>query len=185
MSLSLKDIAAHGHVRRWHTARVRREQTLGEHVGLVAMIALELHRSLAPYASDRANASRFLWSCASLMEASLLHDAPEIEFGDTPSPAKSFFHSKLGLLMDHATEEAFWGARGLDGGPLATLRPGLLEVLRHADLLEAWLFYRQEGLDPQKMAAIQADLDAAHERLSPTLKAASLAMVNRYLAEVA
>ncbi|MBS1729827.1 MAG: HD domain-containing protein [Bacteroidetes bacterium] len=176
MSLSLKDIAAHGHVRRWHTARVRREQTLGEHVGLVAMIALELLRAASSVEG---------WSCASLIEAALFHDAPETEFGDTPSPAKSFFLNKLGLPVDRATEEAFWGARGQSGGPLSSLRPSLQDILRHADLLEAWLFYRQEGLDPQKMAAIQADLDAAHERLSPALKAASLAMVNRYLREVA
>lgn len=182
MTLSLKDIAAHGHVRRWHTARVRREQTLGEHVGLVAMIALELHALLM---SDMA--SGFYYGPEQrgpLVIAALHHDAPETQFGDTPSPAKAHFFQHHGFALDHATEQAFWTKREVRP-PLCDMPGHLLQIVRHADLLEAWLFYRQEGLDAEKMAAIQAELDAATERLSPALKAASTAMVQKYLAEVA
>lgn len=182
MSLSLKDIAAHGHVRRWHTARVRREQTLGEHVGLVAMIAMELHSIMM---SDEASGFTYCPEQRGFLAlAALHHDAPETLFGDTPSPAKSHFLQRQGFNMDRATEEDFWSRRSTTP-PLSNIQGHLGEILRHADLLEAWLFFRQEGLDSEKMRAIQLELDAAHSRVSPSLKKASLLLVNRYLREVA
>ena len=173
--LTLKDIAAHGHVRRWHTARVRREQTLGEHVGLVAMIALKLGSAVGLKPG----------SLGSLMAAALLHDAPETQYGDIPSPAKQYYRKTFGGNLDEASDRVFWAERGGWARWHTEEWQVCMEILCHADLLEAWLFYRQEGLDAEKMAAIQAEMLNSQAYLSPALKEASLALIDEYLREVA
>ena len=175
--LTLKDIAAHGHVRRWHTARVRRDQTLGEHVGLVAMIALHLGIKVGLKQS----------SLGCLLAAALLHDAPETEFGDIPSPGKRAINEAFAVNLDAECERSFFAKRGINAPSTFWHEEFDLstEILRHADLLEAWLFYRQEGLDAQKMAVIQAEVESAQGRLSPALKEASLSLIDEYLREMA
>ena len=112
-----------GEVRRWHTKVLRREQTVGEHSALVALLALYL----AP--EDLHGVEK-----AEMLELALIHDAHEMRFGDTPGPAKAEL-MKSGIDIDAWCRWAYW-----HGDPYDQVTDRVRDLVEVADVLEAALF---------------------------------------------
>lgn len=148
--LSLKDILAPAHVHRWHMIRVKRTQTLAEHAFTVALLAAKLVSLLEqPSFIDHGN----------LLATALTHDMPEIEHGDMPTPAKWFIQGRPGgkqILWDMTA--SFWEDRGVEM-PLAYSEE-IHHLVKLADRVEAYLFYREEGDDPAIKDRLRAEAQA-------------------------
>jgi 5'-deoxynucleotidase YfbR-like HD superfamily hydrolase len=119
--------------------RVKRTQTLAEHSFTVALLSVLLASLL-----NQPSSINF----ENLLSTALLHDMHEIEFGDMPTPVKWFIESMPGgpeILAAMAAK--FWGDRGVEL-PLAHSEK-IYNLVKLADRLEAYLFYRVEGDDPE------------------------------------
>ncbi len=134
--LSGEDILAMQHLRRWHMVRVRREQTLAEHSGTVAMLAFKLARLWQPGLG---------WvEHAILLDRALAHDAHEVEYGDMPGIVKR-------VLPDYDEKSAaeFWKKRGMKSLDVHSDFALLEQAVKLADKFEGYLFYVLEGEDPR------------------------------------
>ncbi len=132
-----EDILAHGWTTRWHTAPTHRYQSLAEHVAKVAMIAAKLADALDPKPTPE--------ELLALIQDCLLHDAPEVLYGDLPNPGKLAINGFTGLDLDFNLESRFWSAGDRGAGPSPTRENGMADVRRLADILEATTFYWTEG----------------------------------------
>ncbi|QGU32597.1 YfbR-like 5'-deoxynucleotidase [Thermochromatium tepidum] len=147
LRLNMQDIARSGHVTRWHSVRCARNQTLAEHHYLVAMIARELLRRL--FGPDLSAETRLR-----VLEYALIHDTPELLMGDLPSPLKQRIAEIAGernpitRIEGELSPELIEYRRALAGSPLA-------EIVKIADLMDACLFIREEGIG--RHAALVAD----------------------------
>jgi len=144
--LSGEDIIATQHVTRWHMVRTRRQQTLAEHLAVVAMFAVKLATLC------KVDPSFF----PALLDEALTHDAHEVEFGDMPSISKAF--AMAGAAED-SMETFFWQRRGVE------YSKSMSTLVKTADSLEALIFYSLEGEDKE----IRAVLEAKVEKLIATL----------------
>ena len=114
-------------VTRYHTHRVLRPQSVGEHSHGVALIALELWRETfwrKTYASELPPA----W----LLLAALEHDLAEGQVGDMPSPAKRRHPALHAALTNAELAES----ERLELGAHEHLGPEASDILRMADQLE-------------------------------------------------
>jgi 5'-deoxynucleotidase YfbR-like HD superfamily hydrolase len=151
-SLSGEDVLAMQHVKRWHMVRTKRVQTLAEHNGTVALLAVKIAQLWAESVHaevDPQNTGRVVLDLdqvellapdyAGIVEYALTHDAHETEYGDPPSPAVSVSPEAYA-----AQEKQFW-IRRIDWTPHVSEHTRRL--VRIADKLEALLFYLLEGED--------------------------------------
>ena len=138
--LSIPQILATQEVRRWHTRRVRREQTVAEHSAVVALLA----HFLAP---EDLSAEETV----DLFHLALIHDAHEARFGDTPFPAKIEM-ARDGFDLDAHCRWSFWG--GTDPYLLASDR--VVDLVEVADILEAALFAQRNALEIADLVVEQA-----------------------------
>ena len=136
------DILATGNVTRWHTVRTARAQTLAEHKGRGALLAVWLgHRLPVGHfgAQDELEVLRLF----------LLHDMPETQNGDMPNPSKQGLNHLRDIDYDDLMDGLFWQARGVSN-PMATASDLARSLLRVADVLEAACFYWMEGLTERR-----------------------------------
>jgi 5'-deoxynucleotidase len=136
------DILALGQVTRWHTLRTARPQTLAEHKGRGALLAVWLgHRLPSGHfgAMDELEVLRLF----------LLHDIPETQNGDMPNPSKQALNRAYAEDYDALVEGVFWGSRGVASPMLTASGLGLM-LVRVADILEAACFYWMEGLTERR-----------------------------------
>lgn len=151
LTLNMQDLARSGHVTRWHSVRCARGQTLAEHHYLVAMISRELLRRIL---GDALPAETRL----AVLEYALLHDAPELLMGDLPSPLKrriaeiSGEQDPLARIEREIAPEIAARKAALQGSPLAL-------IVKLADLIDACLFIREEGIG--RHAAVVAEKSEA------------------------
>ena len=138
------DILATGTVTRWHTRRTARPQTLADHKARVALLAVWL--------GHRLQVGRFgAMDELEVLRLALLHDVPETQFGDVPAPSKRALNELQAGPdtgagdYDSVVDGLFWEGRGA-ANPMATASDQALRLLRVADVLEAAVFYWQEGL---------------------------------------
>lgn len=139
--LSLKDIRSTKDVSRWHMIRVNRTQNLAEHSFMVALIAGKLAEGLSTPLTEREERD--------MLRLSLLHDIPEVEYGDMPTPTKKKLKEigqgdVYGILESH-----FWASRGAPGTPEWAVSGRVKNLVRLADLLEAYIFYKEEGFNDE------------------------------------
>lgn len=132
-----EDVLAHGWTTRWHTAPTRRAQSLAEHVAKVAMIAAKLADALDPKPTPE--------ELLALIQDCLLHDAPEITYGDIPNPGKRAIEAATGHDLDLLMDGRFWAAGDRGAGPHPVEENGLEDLRRLADILEATTFYWTDG----------------------------------------
>ena len=133
-----EDAIAMQHVKRWHMVRVNRIQSIAEHSHTVAMLAVWLNELLgSPHKR------------AEVIEVALIHDAYEIEYGDTPGVTKKYLDRKAG---EYLAESTFWRKRAGEDRPSPSL--GVRSVVDLADRLEAWAFYLLEGTDDRIKSAL-------------------------------
>lgn len=147
--LTQEDILAVRHVDRWHMVEVRKRQNIAEHSCTVALIA----GKLAAYLREPLMAQEKV----DMYEGCLLHDTPELDWGDMPTPTKKFLISKgLGWVLE-LMEVTFWTKRGSMTRPMATSTNRVKALVRLADLVEAHTFYRKEGVDMSIRAQLHSD----------------------------
>lgn len=138
LRLNMLDYARSGHVTRWHSVRCARSQTLAEHHYLVTMIAREL---MARILGDSLPAETRLLA----LEYALTHDAPELLMGDMPSPLKRRVAEIAGAddpitrIEREIAPEIAASKGALKDTPLAC-------IVKLADLMDACLFIREEGI---------------------------------------
>lgn len=176
------DILSLGNVTRWHTVRTAREQTLGEHKGRGALLAVWLGHRLPLgrfQAADELEVLRLF----------LLHDMPETQNGDMPNPSKQVLNQTYATDYDALVEGVFWNARGVPN-PMATASDLGTTLVRLADILEAACFYWMEGLTERRpgqdalklvilreaIAATEDLLPALHPAVAEVLHAAGVPM---------
>ena len=163
VTLNMQDIARSGHVTRWHSVRCARNQTLAEHHYLVTMIARELMTRLL---GGNLPAETRL----QVLEYALIHDTPELIMGDLPSPLKRRIAEISGnedplSRIEHEiapdiTERKFM----LQGTALAF-------IVKIADLLDACLFIREEGIGRHAAAVAEKSEAALDEKILEAKKA--------------
>lgn len=139
MNLDIGTLMRLSDVRRWHTVRVAREQTLADHSCRVALLALRLYW-LVTGETDNAD-------MATLLATALVHDAAEIRLGDPPPAGKN-----------RAWTET-------ERGVMLSLPPELLQkqaqqhsivhsIIKVADRVEAWLWIRENAVGKHSMQVV-------------------------------
>ncbi len=129
-----KDIFALSNVTRWHHTATKRRQSVAEHSYNVAMLAQRIAAEIDMIPPH------FAW----VATAALVHDLPEVDFGDIPAPTKLFLDHNLGSLesIDECTTAMFYLRRKMSPPPIP--RP-VHELVKLADLLEALIWYVMNG----------------------------------------
>lgn len=145
-ALKPNQITAMQDVKRWHTRRTLREQSVAEHSHQVALLALYL----APDSTN--NADRL-----QILELALVHDAHEVEFGDTPYPAKRLLEAD-DLDIDAHCRLMFWGK--VD--PYDQVPSHVRLLVDVADVLEAAI-YAQRYLPEISAQVTQQAIKSAQE----------------------
>lgn len=158
-ALSLKDIRATKDVTRWHMIRTKRPQNLAEHSYMVALIAGKLAEHLSEPLTTIEERDMF--------RLALLHDIEEIEFGDIPTPTKKKIREAGHGEILEILEIAFWVNRGSMSTPEFGSSNKVRSLVRLADLVEAALFYNEEGEDHDIKRRITGDALFYAERNFP------------------
>lgn len=138
--LKFYDFMRAGHVKRWHIINTVRNQTLAEHGYLVTIIALELYRLIV--GGDRERDSEEILQ---LIMGAMFDDAPEIRYGDYPTPAKSYLQDKVPFPIFKAMDDDLMPEIPYIGGRI----PGrLLPFIKMADAIEAahWIHENKAGI---------------------------------------
>ena len=132
--IKIQDILRAGHIKRWNIINTTRQQTLAEHLFNVAMISDTLMNAL-----DKTDIRDIVLSWA------LVHDAPEVVCGDTPTPTKRRMEEQ-GLDMELIYDK-------IDPTYKATKETALevdfgmpWKIVKAADLMEAEHFLKENGV---------------------------------------
>ncbi len=117
-----------GAVKRYHVKRTIRTQTVAEHTFGMLMLVKQVTEGYGAYG---------LQARASLYEAIMHHDLPELMTGDVPAPIKRA-HPELGPLMDSIEQELAPLYRDFELSPLETA------LCKWADRMELVLWCLEE-----------------------------------------
>lgn len=117
-----------GAVKRYHVKRTHRTQTIAEHTFGMLMLVKQVTEGMAEYG---------LQSLATLYNAILHHDLPELMTGDVPAPIKRV-HPELGPLMDSIEQDLYPLYRDY------TLTQEEAALLKWADRMELVLWCLEE-----------------------------------------
>lgn len=137
--LRFYDFMRAGHVKRWHIVNTVREQTIAEHQYLVAIIAMELFSkmSTALYEAlgngpelQESDGNRWL----GLIVGALFSDAPEVRYGDFPTPAKKHVRAVGGDDLFHKLDKELMPHLPYVGGDLDRV---MRDIIAMADHIEA------------------------------------------------
>lgn len=127
-----------GHIQRWHVVNTVKGQTVAEHAYLVTVIAMELFARVVGF-DDPAEVNQ-------LMAAALFHDAPEIRYGDIPTPGKNFIRGRAGDSFFDDMDRDLMPEIPYVGGSLPSR---LLPFLKLADSIEAYSWITANKAGPQ------------------------------------
>lgn len=117
-----------GAVKRYHVKRTIRQQTVAEHTFGMLMLVKQVTEGYGAYG---------LQARASLYEAIMHHDLPELMTGDVPAPIKRA-HPELGPLIDSIEQDMYPLYREL------TLTQEEASLLKWADRMELVLWCLEE-----------------------------------------
>jgi hypothetical protein len=135
-NLTFGDILKMSDVFRWHSTWPKRPQNLAEHSYRVALLAVrlayEVNPRLGPYTE------------LAILRLGLLHDVPETQFGDIPSPTKWRLRDTTGVKYDEVMDRRFWDDRATVD-PWTAAPDFAIRLVRVADITEAALFYLKHG----------------------------------------
>lgn len=133
------DLLATGHVLRWHTTPTARVQTLADHIAKVALLADHLGRHLG---TERYTPEVALET----LRWGLIHDLPETDNGDIPTPAKAWLNRWMpeGVKDYDSVLACYWWAERHK----VWVHPSDIpwRLVSCADLLEACCWYWTFGL---------------------------------------
>jgi len=132
--IKIQDVLRAGHIKRWNIINTTRQQTLAEHLFNVAMISDTIMNAL-----EKTDLRDIVLAWA------LVHDAPEVVCGDTPTPTKRRMEHH-GLDMEKIYDE-------IDPTYKATKETALevdfgmpWKIVKAADLIEAYHFLKENGV---------------------------------------
>jgi 5'-deoxynucleotidase len=139
MKLLFRDVYRASEVSRWHIVNTSRQQTVAEHMWLVAMTYVEICKRMGFQVDPQ--------TVLDLME----HDLPETRTGDIPTPAKRLIRSK-GPALDELEAEF----EPLNGGVFPEDHKLWLNAVdaKHrimadlSDIFEAYVFITHHGIGP-------------------------------------
>jgi hypothetical protein len=131
-----EDLLALSYLTRWHNKPTTRQQTLGEHLAKVALMADQLGHQLGDRYDDEAALETLCWA--------LQHDLPETEHGDIPNPAKRWLDKSLGHPYDDLVATTWWRDRGAAHPSPSLLTQDLVAI---ADILDASVWFWVFGLE--------------------------------------
>lgn len=137
-SMNIEQILRTAEVRRFHILRLAVDQSVGEHVYCVAHIARALYLTAWPNRYDRP--WRLGWDQRDLMFCAMFHDIEEGLTGDIPSPTKAAA-KKMGFDWNDAISQL------VPCMPDPTI-PTMADVIKLADLIDAWRFVRTYKINP-------------------------------------
>lgn len=126
-----------GHIQRWHVVNTVKQQSVAEHAYMVTVIAMELFRDVVGF-DDPAEVNQ-------LMAGALFHDAPEIRYGDIPTPGKNFIREFIGQPdLFHDIENEIMPEVPYVGGKLPDR---LAPFIKLADAIDAvnWITANKAG----------------------------------------
>lgn len=160
MRLALSRLLAVGHVKRWHMVRVLREQTLGEHLARVQLIAMDVIDEYDPH-NDALRLCTMQWA--------LWHDMPEVVTGDVSPPYKSMLREKDHCILrniDESVDERFKSLSNESGEIAQT-------IVKFADMAEAVHFLSEDGFG-RRTDEIKRNIDYGVKSLLAATRAAML-----------
>lgn len=163
--LGFADLSRAGHVTRWHTVRTSREQTLAEHLFMVAMLTNKLAKDIL--GKEISDSDRL-----QLLEYALWHDTPELLLGDLPSPLKRRIEGICpdnNPIIEIERQIAPWLIK-MQGK--IKKNKAHATIVKCADLIDAILFISQEGIGKHAQV-VHANLEAGFDEY---LAAAKVAM---------
>lgn len=136
-SLSINEKLRTGHVKRWQIVRVAREQTIAEHMYLVAMITDHICRGMGLDVAH-INIAR---------EWAMIHDIPEVITGDIATPTKEAMRravpdsdpvKRIELELDIHYKIVY--------NRVKNKYPIIKDIVKIADVIEAINFLNHEGI---------------------------------------
>jgi 5'-deoxynucleotidase YfbR-like HD superfamily hydrolase len=125
-----------GHIQRWHVVNTVKQQSVAEHCYMVTVIAMELFQKVVGF-DDPAEVSQ-------LMAGAMFHDAPEIRYGDIPTPGKNFIRNRAGEHFFDDMDNELMPEVPYVGGKLPAR---LVPFIKLADAIEAvnWITANKAG----------------------------------------
>lgn len=164
--LRFYDFMRAGHVKRWHIVNTTRDQTIAEHQYLVAVIAMELFSKMGTYwggyKTEEFSPGQ-LW--LALIVGALFSDAPEVRYGDYPSPAKAHVREMSNppdaVDVFYAMDKALMPHLPYVGGDVPE---GIARIIKMADVIEAahWIAENKAGYHSEAVARSNARVLALH-----------------------
>jgi 5'-deoxynucleotidase YfbR-like HD superfamily hydrolase len=132
--IHVNDIFAMSNITRWHHTVTKRRQSVAEHSFNVALLAQRIAAEINMISAH------YIWVAI----AALVHDLPEVDFGDIPAPTKRFLDDALSADMgiDEALTAMFYLRRKMSPPPIPN---PVREIVKIADMLEAWIWYHRNG----------------------------------------
>jgi len=150
MDLTVNQLMRVAHLRRWHMVRTARDQTLAEHITLVQIIGLDVVARLGHDQFLQEQVRRWAY----------WHDMPEVVTGDVSPPFKTMADTRVRGIIDDIECDI---DRRYESVMSATSETALT-IVKFADMLEAALFLRDEGIGP-RAAEIAAEIESAVDRV--------------------
>lgn len=133
--LNYRNLLRLDEVKRWHTITVAREQTVAGHSFRVAMLAIQIARSLKIETYD-------------VLLPALMHDAGEDLLCDPTPLAKAFCPSLTQVENDLRSGLDPWFRSGTEHMIHSQI------IVKCADALEAWMFLRENAVGDHSKDAI-------------------------------
>lgn len=143
VKVSFDEFMRAGHIQRWHVVNTVKTQSVAEHAYMVTVIAMELFQRVVGF-DDPAEVNL-------LMAGALFHDAPEIRYGDIPTPGKRFIRERVGQDFFADMDRDLMPEIPYVGG---TIPERLIPFIRIADAIEAysWISANKAGAQADMVA---------------------------------
>ncbi len=143
--LRFYDFMRAGHVKRWHIVHTIRDQSIAEHQYLVTVVAMELFSRMA----GKLGLDESAW--LPLIVGAMFHDAPEVRYGDFPSPAKAHIREMGAPDVFEKLDKALMPKLPYVGGDMGQV---VHDIISMADAIEAahWISENKAGVHAAHVA---------------------------------
>lgn len=143
VKLRVKDITRAGHVNRWQIVRTQRQQTNGEHMYIVTMLAEVIFERMIKSNPSMKKLNLNILHLL-LLKWGMRHDLPEVITGDMATPVKKAIRRLVGkdiiLELEYEIDPEYKAIhQEVDGTEI-------WYIVKIADIIEAIVFLKTEGI---------------------------------------